>query len=432
MTPPKLNTYRTISIGALTVLILLTVFGGWAGNALIAGAILGTGRLETIQNRVVVQHLVGGQIDRVHVRDGDLVEAGEALISLDTTDLNAELSILRSQHHEIAARYARAIAIRDASDQISFPDWLVREAVSNQVVRETLDAQRNLHEATRNARRLELDQLRHRKDQNRAQLHGIETQITALEHQQTLLNTEIDQQNQLLEDGLVPLHRLFALRREAAAVEVKIAELTNLKIELDGRQTDIHLKILSLEADNFREAAVQLRDLHVAHTEISHRIQTIETQRETMTVRAPIAGRLHDLVEVSESSVLRAIDPIAVIIPQDRDLRVSVHIKPSDIDEVSVGQTAFVRLVALAAKMFEDLGGMVTHVSADTLVDPATGISYYLAQVALRPFDPAEVTEDILRPGMEAGVFFRTGDRTPLSYLVEPLTRYFGRAMRES
>ena len=191
MSPPKLNTHRTIYTGSLTILLLLTVCGGWAGNALIAGAIIGTGRLETTQNRVIVQHSDGGTIKRVHVRDGDLVEAEQALISLDTADLNAELSILLSQHREIAARYARASATRDASNQIRFPDWLLQKALYDQRVGETLDLQRNLHTAMRDVSQRELDQLLHRQDQNRAQLIRIERQTTALKRQQTLLKAEI-------------------------------------------------------------------------------------------------------------------------------------------------------------------------------------------------------------------------------------------------
>lgn len=129
---------------------------------------------------------------------------------------------------------------------------------------------------------------------------------------------------------------------------------------------------------------------------------------------------------------MRAIDPIAAIIPQARDLRVKVHIGRSDIGEISKGQTAFVRLTPLASMTFEDLIGMVTQVSADTLIDPITGVPYYFAHVVLRPVDLVRFSEEVLRPGMEAEVYFRMTDRTPLSYLVAPLTQYFGRAMRES
>lgn len=397
-----------------------------------AGAVVGTGHLETSQNPIVVQHFEGGIIKQVHVSDGDLVEAGQALISLDTTNLDTELSILLSRHNEIAARSAHARARRDEIDQIKFPEWLLLDASNDQVVAETLNSHRNLHAATRDARLRDLNQLHIRRDQTRAQLAVIETQVLALEHQKDLLHAEIDQQSRLHEEGLVPLQRLFALRRETAAVEVKISELANLKIELLGRETDINLQIRSIPSEDLRDATVQLRDLHIAQTEISMRIQAIETQLDAMTVRAPIAGRLNDMTAVAERTVLRAIDPIAVIIPQEQDLRVKAHIQPADISEVSEGQSVFIRLPGLKTMQHEDISGRVTQISADTLNTPSTGEPYYLVRVELHPFDQNEFGDDTLRPGMEVEVFFRTRDRTPLSYLVAPLTRYFGRAMRES
>lgn len=145
---------------------------------------------------------------------------------------------------------------------------------------------------------------------------------------------------------------------------------------------------------------------------------------------APIAGVVHDLRVTAPRAVIGPRDAIMTLVPQDQSFRVMAWIAPGEIDRVWPGQPVTLRLTALDQRRTPSIDGEVLWVSADALVDPSGGSAYYRAEIA---FVADALPEGIsLVPGMPVEAFLRTGARSPLSYLLKPLTDYMQRAFREA
>ncbi len=418
-------------LGALTLVILLGGFGAWAAFSTLSGAVVATARVEVEQNRQVVQHPDGGVVAEMHVDEGDVVAAGDVLIMLDRVQLASELSIVEGQLFEVMARGARLRAERDGLAEITFPAELLERADAPDVA-DLVEGQRRLFNARRASLEREVETLQRRTEQIEAQVDGIDAQRAALAAQLDLIGQERTDQQSLLDRGLAQATRVLSLRREEARLQGQIGELTAARAEALGRATEIEVEILKLETRRREEAISRLRDLEFNRLELMQRRRSLQERLDRLDIRAPVSGVVHDLAVNTPRAVIRAADPVLYIVPQDRPLVVAAQIDPIHVDEVFVGQDVLLRFSAFDMRSTPELEGVVTQVSADAFVDERTQASYYRAELRLKPGEIAKLEGQAVLPGMPVEAFIRTGARTPLAYLTQPLTDYFNRAFRES
>lgn len=424
---------RQLTLGVIVMVILFGGFGGWAVFTQIAGAVIASGRIEVDQNRQVVQHIDGGVVDEIRVRDGDIVAEGDVLIRLDGTTLQSELAIIEGQLFELMARRARLEAERDNATSVTFDPWLDILAAERPAVADTMQGQKNLFEARRDSLQREIEQLGKRRSQIQSQLTGIEAQVDATDAQLALIQEELADQQTLLASGLAQKSRLLALQREEASLSGRIGELVAAQAEAEGRITEIDIQILSLRNQRREEAITELRDIRTREFELAEQRLALLDRIERLDIRAPLSGIVYDLRVFAERSVIRPADPLLFLIPQDRPLIITTRIQPTNIDQVYPGQEVSLRFSALDARTTPQLFGRVTQISADAFVDEQRGTSYYTAQLVLKDGEIARLPEGtVLLPGMPVEAFLRTDDRTPLAYLLKPLTDYFVKAFRET
>jgi len=424
---------RQLTVGMVTLAILVGGFGGWAVFTEIAGAIVASGRIEVDQNRQVVQHIDGGTVDDILVDEGDLVAAGDPLIRLDGRDLASQLVITESQLYEVMARLGRLEAERDETFEPAFDAELLDIAAHRPDVADVVQGQMRLFEARRESLDRQVEQLSKRRGQIANQIEGISAQQAALGTQLSLIQEELADQRTLLESGLAQKSRLLALQREEARLSGQLGELQAAEAESEGRITELDIQILSLRNRRREEAITELRDLQSREYELVEQRRALREQLERLDITAPVAGVIYDLQVFAKRSVVRPADPLLYIIPQDRPLVIATRIDPIHIDEVFPGQEVNLRFSALDSRTTPELVGTVIQVSADAFLDETRGTSYYMAELILKDGEIAKLPDDVvLLPGMPVEAFLRTGDRTPLAYLVKPLADYFARAFRES
>ena len=421
---------RPLSLGAIALLILVGGFGTWAVMAQITGAVIATGQVEVDRNRQVVQHPDGGVVEEIIVDEGDTVAAGDMLIRLDASVLTSELAVIEGQLFELIARRGRLEAERDGNDWIDFDPQLVNAGREYQNLTE---GQTRLFAARKESIQRATEQLTQQRAQIASQLSGIAAQRDAIETQRELIGEELADQKSLLERGLAQASRVSALQRDEANLLGRIGELTASASQASERMTEIDIQILSLTTQQREDAITQLRDLQYNEFELSERRRTLKQQLDRLDIRAPVSGVVYGLQVFAPRSVIRAADPVMFIVPQDRPLVIAAQVPPTDIDQIFVGQEVTLRLSAFDQRRTPELNGTVTLVSADAFQDEGNGLSYYRAEVQLNNGEidrlPAELT---LIPGMPVETFVRTADRSPLDYLVKPLSDYFSRAFRES
>lgn len=424
---------KYLFIGFLGLLVLVGGFGGWAALSQISGAIVASGRFEVDQNRQIVQHQTGGTVAKILTDEGEKVEAGQLLIQLDGVELRSQLAITEGQLFELMARRGRLEAERDGTDELSFEPELVEAAAEDADVAELIDGQTNLFQARRASTEQEIDQLSKRAGQTLSQIEGIEAQEASLAEQLALIEEELSNQKSLFDRGLAPAATVLNLQREAARLNGQLGELAASKAQAEGRITELDIERIKLGTRLREEAITRLRDLRYRELELMEQRNALRVELDRMDIRAPVSGIVYGLQIRTPRSVVRAAEPLMYLVPQDRPLVIAARVDLIHIDQLISGQDVTLRLSALDQRNTPELYGQVIQISADAFEDEATGQSYYRAEIILNPGEMAKLPEGtILIPGMPVEAFIRTGDRTPIAYLVKPLADYFTRAFRES
>jgi len=419
--------------GVLALTVLLGGFGVWSVATEISGAIIASGRVEVDRNRQVVQHIDGGIVTEINVDEGDLVEADQLLIRLDDTLLRSDLSVVEGQLWEMMARRGRLEAERDGSDAISFEADLLEAEQASSDVAGVVNGQRNLFEARRDTLRQATEQLDKQVVQIRNQMDGLGAQTEALSVQLGLIQKELADQQQLFDKGLAQAARVLALQREEAGLAGQVGELTATRAQAEVRITEIDIEKLKLETARREEAISTLRDLRYRELELIEKRRNILNRLNRLDIRSPVAGVVYGLQVFALQSVIRPADPVLFVVPQDRPLVVAAQVPTIHVDQVFPGQDVTLRFSAFDQRTTPELLGRVTQISADAFQDDATGVSFYRAEIELAEGEEEKLpTEVALIPGMPVDAYLKTQDRTPLAYLIKPLSDYFVKAFRES
>ncbi len=420
-----------IRFGIFCVALLAGGLGGWAATAKLKGAVISSGHLRVESQRQVVQHLDGGIVGEILVREGDVVGAGEVLIRLDGTTLLSELAVLESQLYELMARRGRLVAEQTDKLGITFDPELLAVAGADDEVRALVDGQQSLFEARLNTMEREIEVMHERQVQIREQISGSEAEIESLRRQNELIAEELVGQRKLLKKGLAQASRVLALDREAARLEGQRGQVVAQAARLKGQISELEIELLRLGASRREDAITKLRDLGFRELELKERRIALNERLARLDVRSPLGGVVLDMTVHALKSVVRAAEPILYIVPSDSALVVDAQVDPIHIDSVHAGQEAVLRFSAFNTRTTPELFAIVSKVSPDAVVDEATQQSYYRAEVLLKEGELLKLEGQELVAGMPVEVFIQTGGRTPINYLLKPITDYFNRAIRE-
>jgi HlyD family secretion protein len=429
----KWSAIRPVIIGMLGLLVLVGGFGAWSVMSNIAGAIIASGQIEVDRNRQVVQHDTGGTISQIHVDEGDLVKAGDLLLQLDPQQAESELVLIEGQLFELMARRGRLEAQRDGRETIVFPPVLVEVGAANADAQELMTGQTNLFDARRDSVDREIEQLAKQRNQIEEQIKGITAQEVALATQLDLIQQQLTSQQQLLDRGLAQAATVLSLQREQARLTGQIGELVASRAQAEGRITEIEIVGLKLGTAGREEAITQLREIRFRELSLVEQRRALLGTIDRLDIRAPVSGIIYAMQVTTPRSVIRSAEPLMFLIPQDRPLVIAAQVNPTNIDEISVGQEVNLRLSSLDQRTTPELKGQVILISADALDDEVTGGKYFRAEISLSPGEAERLPEGTrLLPGMPVDAFIKTGDRSPLTYLLKPVTDYFVGAWRES
>ncbi|MCV3269927.1 HlyD family type I secretion periplasmic adaptor subunit [Roseobacter sinensis] len=429
----KWSARKPLILGFVGLVVLLGGFGAWAAMTQISGAVVSSGRFEVDRNRQIVQHETGGTVAEILVDEGDSVDAGDLLLKLDGAQLRSQLAIVEDQLFELMARRGRLEAERDETDAIDFEPEVMTAGQTDEDVLELIEGQRNLFNARRLSVAQEIEQLSKQSGQIRSQIVGIEAQEVSLSEQLALIEEELANQTSLLERQLTQAGTVLSLQREAARLNGQLGELAASKAQAEGRITEIDIEQLRLSTGTREEAITQLRDLRARELELMEQRNALREEIDRLNIRAPVSGIVYDMQVRTPRSVIRAAEPVLFLVPQDRPLVIAARVDLIHIDQLVAGQDVTLRLSALDQRTTPELYGSVVQISADAFEDEATGQSYYRAEIVLNEGEMEKLAEGtILIPGMPVEAYIKTGDRTPIAYLVKPMADYFARAFRES
>lgn len=429
--PLRTATLGPIAAGIAIVVLGIGGFGTWAALAPLHSAAVASGIVTVAGKRKTVQHLEGGIIDEILVEEGTKVSAGQVLVRLSDTRARAILELMTGRYQVLLAQEARLRAERAGTEQIVFPEELLRHPDDPRVI-EAIKGQRLVFEAKREAMASATRILGHRIEQYHEEIGGREAQTRAADQQLATLREEMDAVEALLEQGNALKPRLLALRRRQAEIAGERGAGVALIALARQRIAEAEQQILDLRHRRFDEVAEELQAVQAEIFDHRERMRDAADVLDRLEVRAPVAGTVVELAFHTRGAVIGPGEPILDLVPEDDQLVIEARIRPQDIDVVRVGLTTQVRLSAYSARRTPSLDGTVAGVSADRLIERSTGAAYYLARIELDPAEIAELPEIELYPGMPAEAMIVTGRRTALDYLLDPIINRVDRAFRES
>lgn len=429
---PRYATRATLplAVGTFATILLFGGFGYWSFTAKIAGAVISPGIVQMESNRQIVQHPEGGVVSSILVKDGDKVNAGDPLITLESTKIRSELNIVNAQTYEILARSARLAAERDGLNEITFPLELSESAKDNPALAEQIQGQIAHFMAEYGNFEKEKTLLEERVLQIQNRIIGVEAQITALDTQLSLQNEELVAQQHLLEKQLTQTARILKLKSDIASIQGQIGKLLADKAEFRGQIASIEIEILKLHTGRKKAAIAALRDLQYSLIELNERNTQLQEALSRLVIKAPMSGIVFGSKVFALQSVIKPAEPIMYIVPKDEEFIISGRVDTTSVDQIRLGQQVILRFTAFDSRMTPELAGRVSKISADAVSDEASGTTYYSVELQPLPQELEKLGQEILVPGMPVEALIRTGDRTPIAYLVKPLADYFSRAMR--
>lgn len=418
-------------VGAILVTLAFGGFGTWAATAPLSAAVVAQGSFVATGENKIVQHLEGGIIKDLMVREGDRVIAGQSLLLLDETAAHATTKQLQLRVIRLEAIRARLSAEALNLDEFEPPDS-VKDHLDNPEIAAVVDSQRTNFRAGREKLLNETRLIEQNISAIQFRISGREAQIQSMRSQLALLREDMAAMLELREKGVVTQSSVRTVERSVFDAE---GDISRLESEVQEALTQLEKYTGEiLQAQNaVRQAA--LDEMQTVEAELEAlREQTTQAQdilRRT-TVTSPVAGTIVRMYYHTTGGVVESGLPILEILPADVPLIVEVQIPRMQIDEVREGQAANIRLTALNQRTTPVLDGEVLYISADTVVS-AQGAQrdVYLARVTISAEQIARIPGFSPTPGMPAEVLVRTRERTFLDYLVKPVTDSLARAFHE-
>jgi HlyD family type I secretion membrane fusion protein len=428
---PRSDMRRIVVWGCVLLVMQFCVFGVWATVVPLRSAVIAPGFIKVHSKRKAVQHLEGGIIKSILVRENDQVKAGQLVAKLDTTQIDATLGSLETKLFADLAMEARLAAEQIRAKAISFPDELLRNATKPSA-RIAVQSQ----EAEFSARLSAIDGERKVIDQQVRQLgetiRGLESNTSGLNQQLAYLKEEIADTNLLFEKGLARKPRLLALKRTEAEASAQVARNGASVAEAQGKIAELESRRKQLDLNQGQDIAKQRHTINEEIGDLKHRIAGLRDQLTRSELRAPESGRVVGLNTRDLSAVLAPRETLLEIVPLEDKLVIEATLRPTDREEVFLGQAARVRVHALNTRRRPMLEGRIVNVAADVLTDPKSGVVSYKTEVELESKPDANAYLSTLLPGMPVDVFVETGERTFAEYLLQPMMLRIHRAFRES
>ncbi|MBY3096463.1 HlyD family type I secretion periplasmic adaptor subunit [Rhizobium laguerreae] len=403
--------------------------GGWATLAPLDSAAVAPGVIKVAGDRKLIQHLEGGIIAELHAANGDIVKAGKVLIQLDNTPAKARLDLIQNRIATRESLAARLRAERDGKAEIEFDPALL--ANRDKAAKDAVASQRDVFAAKHDNLKDEREILSQRRHQTEEEITGLEGLIVTEDKQIEALEGETKDLESLIKRGLVTRERNLMLRRQQREIEGERATNVAAIARAKSAMAEIDMQILNLGTVRLNESVEELSKVEAELFDLRQEERSAKDVLARTNVVAPVDGIVMDLRVHTAGGVVKPGETLMTVVPLGQQLVVEAMVRPEDVETIAPGQLARVSFPAFARYSLPPLDGVVEVVSADRMTEERSGAPYFAATVVIDKSELAKLEGRKLMPGMSSETMIRTGARTVLSYLAEPIAQNFRRAMRE-
>jgi epimerase transport system membrane fusion protein len=422
---------RLVRIGGWIVGLGVLPIAAWVSFAELSMAVVAPGFVKVDLNRRPVQHLEGGIVREVLVRDGQRVEAGQPVLMLGDVGVDADRNRQTYRLQVERAALARHEAEQALGAKLVFPPELQAAAKQDARVAQAISKETTLFNARRESMASEVALMRAQREHIGQEILISREQVAQAQSSLELQARFLQANRGLLKDGFISPTRIEQIQATVADYSAKLEEQRSALSRAVQRLIDSDLKIKSVQNEYTKTASDQVKATAARIAEIEQELRKSEDAAARQVVVAPAAGEVIDLKFTSRGAVVRPGEPIADIVPSDARLLIEAHIRPEDISNVALEQRAQVKFTAFKYRSASMITGKVNYVSADRLVDRANNFPYYSVMILVDPESLAAAGDLKVQAGMPAEVYIEGSKQTPLQYLVEPITTTVRRAGRQ-
>lgn len=422
--PPKASgIVFYVLLGLVALVGLVGGAGYWSVSAKLDGAVIAAASFVVESNRKTVQHLEGGIVRDILVREGDYVTADQVLLRMDSTDSDIDVDVLGTQLAELYVRRARLLAELAGKTRFAFDPSRnqVVGALSDEDRKALIAVQTDLFDAQVRAKNGEAAIVAQRIVRFEEEIAGLEEQREANDRQLTIIGEELVSFETLLKRGLTAASRVNGIKREMERLRGADAQFTTAQARAGNQIDELKLNKIGRERERRALIATELAEIETRISAVGPQYYGAREKLKRVAIAAPVSGHIVNMQVYTEGGVIRAGEPILDIVPETDDLIVEARVATADIEKLSVGQDTRVRLTAFDESEAPEATGAIVDLSADSLTDERNGEDYFVARIRLDEEQPDTVSALEIVPGMPADVLVNTGSRTALSYFLQPL-----------
>ncbi len=420
-----------IMVGIGLMVVLFGIVGLWAAFVPLATGAIAQGRIISESASKTIQHLEGGIVKEILVKEGQKVAEGEVLIRLENVSAESRNEQIRNQYIAAKATEARLLAERDGAATITFDPALTSREATDPQVKDAMDAQRRLFATRKASVDGQISVLNQRIAQSDQEVAGLREQASAASQQIGLLNQEINVVEGLLASGNATKPRLLALQRQQAQLSGQRGQALAMASRAGQNIQESKIAMLNLKNEMLNNVIKELKETQVQLAALDEQARASADVVRRVDITAPIAGTVTGLAVHTVGGVVQPGATVLTLVPANDRLIVEARVAPQDIDIVHPGLIAQVRLTALKSRYMRPVEGKVITISADRFEDNRSGESFYVARIEIPQEEMAALGDAKLTPGMGADTLIVTGRRTMLSYIVQPIRDSFGHSFHD-
>lgn len=414
--------------------LLALGFGGfivWALLAPIDEGVPASGTVTVDTKRKTVQHLTGGIVREIRVREAQAVKTGDVMMRLDDSQAKANHESARQQYFSLRAQESRLEAEQKGAAQIRFhPDLMA--AKEDLLASEYMNLQRQLFISRRMALRGEQSILAQSLNGTQETLRGLQAQLEGKQAQLKLVREQLAATRELAREGYLTRNRWYEEERLAAELAASVGDLTASIARTRSSLAELELRIVQRKREFLREVETQQADTTREAQVVGERWRAAREELARTEIRAPADGFVVGLAAHTVGGVVPPGARIMDVVPVDVPLTLEARVDPQLIDRIRAGLPADIRIHAFLDNPNLTIGGRVLSVSADLVADQPNIPPYYLARIAVTPAGLKELGRRQLQPGMQAEVVIKTGERTLMNYLLAPLIKRVASSLGEA
>lgn len=422
---------KEVRIGYWTIAVFLTLLILWGATVPLASGAIAPGVVSVEGNTKIVQHLKGGRVKEILVKEGDLIAQGQTLLRLETTLDQNKYNALKTQYVLLQTRESRLRAESIGLTTLSFSKELMLQENNPEVV-EAMNSQRRVFDSNKDLLHEKEVTYKHRISQASTLISSNLSRLSSSKERINSVNSELSSYQRLLAQGLVTRSQTFSLQSTKSQAQDQMNSLQGSINSSRGLIAQYKAEISEFKMMQKNNATKELDRLQDQITSVQRDLSSIKNILYQADIKAPISGYVVSLEANTIGGVIAAGKNIMGIVPNNKQLIIEAHVDPKDRNSIEVGQSAEVRFSAFNRRSTLPINGKVLIVSADRVVDEVTNRPYYNVKIKLSEDPTVKLNGATIHPGMQTEVIISTGKRTASDYFISPLTQSFNRALREN